>query len=186
MPLNLKNWGYSYKSVLYGIDSSSLFPPPPPSPSPMEGTCNGGTRNFLWGIEGAKCISERAKNPKICQKWLIWTIFFLLIGGKWGKSLRLGGKCSHSHPPPPPPDAATGHMLCNESYSVVKILYNVHCTFFIKVFGCFKIFTLKANKIFKIYNIDEKLTRWKFWLCKLCYIFKHFIQLFTTFKQCYI
>ena len=156
-------------------------PPPPP---PWRGLAVAAPEIFCGGIEGAKCISERAKNPKICQKWLIWTIFFLLIGGQVGAEPQTRGKCSHA-PLPPPPNATTGHMLCNESYSVVKILYNVHCTFFIKVFGCFKIFTLKANKIFKIYN-DEKLTRWKFWLCKLCYIFKHYIQLFTTFKQCYI
>ena len=64
---------------------------------------SGGTRIFFFcgGYWGGKMCYQGGKNPKICQKWLIWAIFFFWWGGgKWGKSLWLGGR---ECPMPPTP-----------------------------------------------------------------------------------
>ena len=72
---------------------------------------------FCGGIEGAKCISERAeikkitkngwegRNQKNYQKLLILTIFSFWLGASGGgeEPLTGGGKCPHA-----PLDAATG------------------------------------------------------------------------------
>ena len=56
---------------------------------------------FLWGgggHRGGKMRFWGGKYPKICRKWLILAIFFLLTGGKWGAEPPTGG-----HLPPMPP-----------------------------------------------------------------------------------
>ena len=61
------------------------------------GVASGGTRNvFVEGIEGAK-------KTKLCQKWLILTIFSFKLGDKWGAEPPTGEKCPHT-----PLDAAIG------------------------------------------------------------------------------
>ena len=64
---------------------------------------SGGTRIFLWGIEGAKCVSEGAKNKKECQKWLIFAIFFFWLEGQVGAESPTGGANVPSRPPLVPP-----------------------------------------------------------------------------------
>ena len=64
------------------------------------GESSGGTRNFfVGGHRGGKMQFWGGKNPNICQKWLILTIFFLLTGGvSGGAEPPTGG-----HFPPMPP-----------------------------------------------------------------------------------
>ena len=65
---------------------------------------SGGTRNFfVGGIEGEKCDSEGAKNPKFAKNGWFWPFFSSDWGGKWGAEPPTGGHL----PPMPPLDAAT-------------------------------------------------------------------------------
>ena len=63
-------------------------------------TTSGGTRNFLWGHQGGKCVSERAKNPKNLPIIADFSLFS--PSSDWGESGR-GTELQDWGTMPPPP-----------------------------------------------------------------------------------
>ena len=82
-----KSWVWFSCPVLWG---GHIFSPPPQWRH---------QKFFRGGESRGKMRYWGGKNPNICQKWLILTIFFFWLGGQvGGRASDWGGKCPHAPP----------------------------------------------------------------------------------------